>query len=159
MCITHKIFYREWIREQNRAETSGSEKSLAKAAFRTFGLKFLIISMIVLIDQCLLKYCTFIYLDFIALEKYRKFYYRVFLPLILGELILYFEPESSKSTEMACLYGAGIALYFFSYVITENWYWFESKRTGIQLRTACCSLIFKKARYINVESISNIINL
>jgi len=55
ICLTHKICYREWIREQNRAETSGSEKSLAKAAFRTFGLKFLIISMIVLMDQCVLK--------------------------------------------------------------------------------------------------------
>lgn len=59
LTIIHRITlnFREWIREQSSVgDPADSKGSFAKAVFRTFGAKSLLIAMIALADECVFKY-------------------------------------------------------------------------------------------------------
>ena len=70
--------------------------------------------------------------------------FRILQPILLGQLIQYFEEENTLKTETAYMLGLGIVLCSVSFMITENIYTFESTHIGIQMRIACCSLMFRK---------------
>lgn len=70
---------------------------------------------------------------------------RVVQPLLLGGLIRYFTPSSDMPMSEAYLYATGVSLCAILIAITHHPYFFFVTRMGMQMRVACCSLMYKKA--------------
>ena len=60
-------------------------------------------------------------------------------------MIEYFTPNSRVSLTEAYLYGAGVVAMAGLYTFTHHAYFFEVMHTGMKLRVACCSLLYRKA--------------
>ncbi|XP_076435453.1 ATP-binding cassette sub-family C member 4-like isoform X2 [Babylonia areolata] len=116
---------REWQKELKKKEDSGGRKqpSLLRALVRIFALRYSLYGILVFIEEGV----------------------RVFQPLLLGGLIRYFTPGSQVSTTEAYLYAMGVSLCAILIAITHHPYFFGVVRMGMQMRVACCSLMYKKA--------------
>ncbi|KAJ1523375.1 hypothetical protein ONE63_001242 [Megalurothrips usitatus] len=66
-------------------------------------------------------------------------------PLLLGELLKYFSPGSTMSKEHALYYAAGITACILLSTVIANHTLYWCMHLGMQMRIACCSLIFRKA--------------
>lgn len=65
-------------------------------------------------------------------------------PLLLGKLIRYFTSEPSISETEAYLYAMGMSLSVIILAIFHHPYFFTVQRIGMQIRVACCSLLYRK---------------
>lgn len=69
---------------------------------------------------------------------------KVVQPLLLGKLIRYFTSEPSISETEAYLYAMGMSLSVIILAIFHHPYFFTVQRIGMQIRVACCSLLYRK---------------
>ncbi|XP_076453870.1 ATP-binding cassette sub-family C member 4-like isoform X2 [Babylonia areolata] len=125
---------REWQRELQKEKDSGGthKPSLLKALARLFGLRYLLLGLIVLTEESV----------------------RVVQPLLLGGLIEYFTASSTMTTKQAYLYALGVSLATLLMAFTHAYYFFAVARIGMQMRVACSSLMFKKAVWLNNSGMS-----
>ncbi|KAK7479006.1 hypothetical protein BaRGS_00029767, partial [Batillaria attramentaria] len=115
----------EWMKELKKREESGGrvKPSLLKALFRLFGLRYMLLGIIVFSEEAV----------------------RVVQPLLLGGLIRYFTPNSTTSITEVYLYAMGVSLCAILLAVAHHPYFFGVTRMGMQMRVACCSLMYKKA--------------
>ena len=62
----------------------------------------------------------------------------------LGWMIEYFAPNSRVSLTEAYLYGTGVVFMACIYTFTHHPYFFGVMYTGMKMRIACCSLLYRK---------------
>ena len=57
-------------------------------------------------------------------------------------------PEERDQTQQdVYIYGAGIVLSQLLWVVFINPFFFHASKTGMEIRVACCSLIYRKVSY------------
>ena len=144
--------HREWENELKNISGNNQNASLVNSIVRVFGTKYVLIPMIQLLEIFVFRQMTQFTLLFN--NTYLHFFnwllswiiniFRILQPIFLGQLIQYFEKGNTTKTETAYMLGLGIVLCSVSIMITENSYTFESTHIGIQMRIACCSLMFRK---------------
>jgi len=121
---------KEWEVELLRAENSkeGKKKphdpSLAWAMIRTFGPFYAFLGFFTFIEECII---------------------RIFQPLFMGWMIEYFTPGSDMSKFEAYMYGTGVVMMSAVYTFTHHPYFFGVMHTGMKIRIASCSLLYRKA--------------
>lgn len=69
---------------------------------------------------------------------------RIVQCVCLGKLLHYFDPSSEMSLTDAYQYALGVILGSGLFVFVDHPYTFECYRTGMQIRTACSSLVYRK---------------
>lgn len=57
------------------------------------------------------------------------------------------------TTETAYLYGTGVVFCLIVYIVTEHPYFFECQHTGMQIRVASCSLLYKKCLRLSQKAL------
>lgn len=139
----------EWNKEleaKSKAFKNGLnyKASLAKAAIRAFGPKFLFLGIYCVWEECLL---------------------RIFQPLFMSWFVRYFSTEDSGISQMeAYAYGAGIVGMSALYTFTHHQYFFGVMHMGMKLRVAHCALIYRKAltlsnKALGESTIGQMVNL
>ncbi|XP_021376611.1 multidrug resistance-associated protein 4-like isoform X5 [Mizuhopecten yessoensis] len=113
---------KEWEKELKKQE-SGGKASLLKALVRMFGFQYMLLGIIVFIEEGT----------------------KVVQPLLLGQLIRYFTPDSTVSERDAYLYAMGVSLCAIVLAVAHHPYFFGVQRIGMQMRVACCSLLYRKS--------------
>ena len=100
------------------------QPSLLKAIVRAFGLKFSLLGIYTLWEECILT---------------------IMQPLFLSWFVRYFSSEDSGiSIHEAYAYGAGIVAMSALYTFTHHQYFFGVMHYGMKLRVAHCSFIYRK---------------
>ena len=153
-------YYRSWDEELAKCKkakedgTSVRKPSLLRALVRTFGLKFMLVGLLALFEECFLRYLLFLIHLFhrliIALDL--KLLFRIAQPLCLGQLVKYFidSDESPMPTSHAYLYATGVVLGSALFTFSHHPYFFACQHTGMQIRVAACSLVYKKVNISNI---------
>ncbi|XP_036361692.1 multidrug resistance-associated protein 4 isoform X2 [Octopus sinensis] len=111
----------EWEKEMLKLKHSG-KPSLSWAIFRTVYKKY------------------FLWLCVVSFDELS----RVIQPLLLGKLVSYFTPDSQMTTQQAYLYGMGVVICILLSCLCNHIFFFNVQRLGMQIRIACCSLMYKK---------------
>ncbi|KAK3096011.1 hypothetical protein FSP39_021917 [Pinctada imbricata] len=132
---------KEWMKELEKSRTGG-KPSLLKAIFRMFGLQYILLGIIVFIEEGT----------------------KVGQPLLLGQLIRYFTPNSTMSSTEAYMYAMGVSISSIILAVAHHPYFFEVQRLGMKLRVACCSLLYRKSlrlsnKALGQTTIGQIVNL
>ncbi|XP_045033103.1 ATP-binding cassette subfamily C member 4 isoform X4 [Daphnia magna] len=79
---------------------------------------------------------------------------RIGQPLCLGQLVHYFGSENKTiSTTQAYLYAAGVVLGSVLYTMTLHPYFFLCQHTGMRIRVAACSLVYKKCLLLSQKAL------
>ncbi|XP_014275641.1 probable multidrug resistance-associated protein lethal(2)03659 [Halyomorpha halys] len=112
-----------WDEEVAKAQLKKKEPSLLRVVVKMFGLR-------------LMLYGTVIFFSEIVL--------RVGQPLLLGGLIRYFS-STTMSKEEAYMYAAGVIACSGLTVIMMHPYMMAIMHTGMKVRVAACSLIYRKS--------------
>ncbi|CAH1780700.1 unnamed protein product [Owenia fusiformis] len=113
----------EWNKELEKVKKNEKESaSLSWALIRTFGKQYGLLGLIAFIEE-LTKVCQ---------------------PLLLGGLIRYFDPKANVTQTEAYLYAMGVSLCAINLAVVHHPYFFGVQRIGMQIRIACCSLMYKK---------------
>jgi hypothetical protein len=66
---------------------------------------------------------------------------------ILGWMMEYFAVGSTMGESEAYLYGSGVVAMAALYTFTHHAYFFGVMHTGMRIRVAACSLIYRKVSY------------
>ncbi|XP_034328340.2 ATP-binding cassette sub-family C member 4 isoform X2 [Magallana gigas] len=114
---------REWNKEAEKKKPQNKSPSLFRCIVRMFGVQYALLGIIVFIEEVT----------------------KVVQPLLLGKLIRYFTSEPSISETEAYLYAMGMSLSVIILAIFHHPYFFTVQRIGMQIRVACCSLLYRKA--------------
>ncbi|XP_038572955.1 multidrug resistance-associated protein 4-like isoform X2 [Micropterus salmoides] len=80
---------------------------------------------------------------------------KVIQPLLLREIILYFEnydPDDQRSLYMVYGYAAVMSLSTFGLTLLQHLYYYHVQRTGMKMRVAMCHMIYRKALGLSSES-------
>ncbi|XP_067011704.2 probable multidrug resistance-associated protein lethal(2)03659 [Anabrus simplex] len=115
---------RQWEREVERAKKKGKNPSLGTALVRTYAWEFSKRGILLLANDLIV---------------------RLSQPLLLGQLLAYFKPSSTMERSDALFYAGGIVLFMAFGALLYNHYLFASFHTGVRIRAACCSLIYRKS--------------
>ncbi|XP_062612836.1 ATP-binding cassette sub-family C member 4-like isoform X2 [Saccostrea cucullata] len=118
-----KKLEREWNIELAKSKKLDKSPSLSKCIVRIFGVQYALLGIIVFIEEAT----------------------KVVQPLLLGQLIRYFTPNSTISQMDAYLYAMGMSLAAIVLAVSHHPYFFTVQRIGMQIRVACCSLLYRKA--------------
>jgi len=70
---------------------------------------------------------------------------RLFQPILLGWLLGYFNPGSTTTKEEAYLFASGLFLLVLLSMLMFNHFTVGAFHIGMRVRTACCSLIYRKS--------------
>lgn len=96
--------------------------SLLKALFQTFWPEYLLTGAILFVENI----------------------FRIMQPLMLGELLDYFRPGTTKTENDALIYAVAVVLLNGAVVLLINQYYMQSFHYGMKVRAACCALIYRK---------------
>ncbi|KAF6715600.1 Multidrug resistance-associated protein 4 [Oryzias melastigma] len=80
---------------------------------------------------------------------------KVIQPLLLGQIIQYFESynaEDQSSLYLVYTYSAAMSLSTFGLTILQHLYYYHVLRIGMRIRVAMCHMIYKKALCLSSES-------
>ncbi|XP_037285276.2 ATP-binding cassette sub-family C member 4 isoform X2 [Rhipicephalus microplus] len=122
----------EWD-EEIRKMKQGKQPDLLRAIFRAFGFTYIMISLLVLVEEC---------------------FKNVMQPMMLGWVVRYFAaPESISKTEFY-LSAAGVSILGGMHIFTHHPYFFNMQRMGMRIRIACCSLVYRKALRLSQAALS-----
>ncbi len=133
----------EKVRQAKKANKT-YKPSLLKANMRAFGPKFALLGFYCAWEECIL---------------------RIMQPLFMSWFVLYFASEDSDiSLGQAYGYGAGIVAMSALYTFTHHQYFFGVMHTGMKLRVAHCSFIYRKAlrlsnKALGQSNIGQMVNL
>ncbi|XP_055676611.1 ATP-binding cassette sub-family C member 4-like [Lutzomyia longipalpis] len=112
---------KKWMEQLKRSK---SNPSLIKAVAIAFWKEYLLLALIVIVNEAAI---------------------RLGQPLLLGRLLLYFRPNSGMTHTEALLYAGGIVGLSLLYGVTGNQFLFTSFYCGMKIRVAMCSIIYRKA--------------
>lgn len=159
MCV-----FREWDNQLAKCNSDGNKSkklrpSLTKALIKTFGLKFMLVGILVFLEECIFKYVYVLdsFINSLTCWDWRTYltnnrkniWCRIGQPLCLGQLVHYFGSDNSTiTTTQAYLYATGVVLGSALYTTTHHPFFFSCQHTGMQIRVAACSLVYKKVTYI-----------
>ena len=122
----------EWNKELEKRKKASEKKSnynpsLTKAIARAFAPRLLFLGIYLFLEEILL---------------------RIFQPLFMSWFIQYFSSEDHAgiSDWELCAYGSGVVLMSALFTFTNHSYWFGVERTGMILRVAHCSIIYRKVK-------------
>ncbi|XP_046989232.1 ATP-binding cassette sub-family C member 4-like isoform X1 [Schistocerca americana] len=110
---------KQWEKQLKR-----KKPSLINAMARTFGL------------DCIRLGCLVFLYDVVL---------RMVQPLLLGYLLQYFSTPRTMSREEAMLYAAAIVIVTAISTLTVNHFMLGVLSTGMRMRVACCSLVYRKS--------------
>jgi ATP-binding cassette subfamily C (CFTR/MRP) protein 4 len=74
--------------------------------------------------------------------------YRIIQTLLMGKVINYFTPGSAVMKNEARIYGGAMIATIFIRLAFDHHYNHLSFKVGMRARVACCSLVYRKVRYI-----------
>ncbi|XP_046447926.1 ATP-binding cassette sub-family C member 4-like [Daphnia pulex] len=129
---------KEWDNQLAKCNSDGNKSkklrpSLTKALIKTFGLKFMLVGILVFLEECIFK---------------------IGQPLCLGQLVHYFGSDNSTiTTTQAYLYATGVVLGSALYTTTHHPFFFSCQHTGMQIRVAACSLVYKKCLLLSQKAL------
>lgn len=122
---------REWVREVEAARLAQPEKgggqrrpSLLRALLRLFGPYYAFLGLFTFLEECVL---------------------RIFQPLFMGWMMEYFAVGSTMSQTEAYLHATGVVVMAALYTFTHHAYFFGVMHTGMRMRVAACSLLYRKS--------------
>ena len=150
MIISPFVFtcYRKWKAELSKAESSKSitqksyTPSLAMAIIRTFGPFYAFLGIFTFIEECIFRIFQPLFMcKSRGLISIMCFCYCL---LFLAWMIDYFTPGSTTTLEEAYMYGTGVVMMSAAYTFTHHAYFFEVMNTGMKIRIASCSLLYRK---------------
>jgi len=81
-------------------------------------------------------------------------FYRMFQPILIGRLLLYFNTEGQKTTDLehAYIYATCITISTLVSMILFHMPQVDMIHYGMKMRIACCSIIFRKVCLIINEN-------
>ncbi|XP_047107045.1 ATP-binding cassette sub-family C member 4-like [Schistocerca piceifrons] len=112
------------LEQQWEKQLKKKKPSLIGAIVRTFGLEYFRMGCLIFLYDIVL---------------------RMLQPLMLGYLLQYFTPPRTMPREEAVLYAAAIVVITALSTVSFNHYMLGALRTGMRMRTSCCSLIYRKS--------------
>lgn len=72
-------------------------------------------------------------------------------PLLLGQLLDYFRPDSTVTKSEALYYASGIVTLNALSALLLNQYIMRGFHYGMKVRTACCTLIYRKVSGVKIQ--------
>lgn len=92
-----------------------------------------------------LKFSMLIHIMFFMRNAY-VFIYRMFVPIMIGGLLTYFNPEESKQTDVvhAYIYASGLTISMLGSLFIYHFVTIEMTHSGMKFRIACCVTIYRK---------------
>ncbi|XP_025156981.1 multidrug resistance-associated protein 4-like isoform X2 [Harpegnathos saltator] len=121
---------KQWTIELENSKKQKRMPSLLKTVVRTFLSEFAHLALMQLIVE---------------------FFIRLYTPMLLRTLLLYFRGDSAKtiSMETALWCGAGISMMVALNAIIANYMLYSGFYIGMKIRVALCSLVYRKALRLN----------
>ncbi|KAG5877618.1 hypothetical protein JTB14_015566 [Gonioctena quinquepunctata] len=124
-----------WNEQLKRTKKSGKgTPSLLMAIFRTFWLEIFYLGLMIGFGDIII---------------------RISQPYVLGLLLDYYNPVTSTSKGEALWYAAGIVFINLGIAFLRSQYIICAGHIGIKVRTAVCSLIYRKAVKLSQNAIGN----
>eukprot|EP00102_Acyrthosiphon_pisum_P027033 XP_016664243.1 PREDICTED: probable multidrug resistance-associated protein lethal(2)03659 isoform X1 [Acyrthosiphon pisum] len=125
---------RRWKIEIANAKNTNREPSLSRVLVRMFGGSFFYYGIIQMFVETVL---------------------RVTQPLLIGELLAYFNPGGFKTidTKHAYIYASGLLLNMLANIVLYHYSQLEMLHIGMKIRVACCSTMYKKALTLSTTSL------
>ncbi|KAF5287552.1 hypothetical protein FQA39_LY15881 [Lamprigera yunnana] len=122
-----------WRAEEERAEKLKKQPSLQRVLIKLFGMQFMLQGLLC----CLLELGA-----------------RMVQPLLLGNLISYYDPNQTSITRgQAYGYAAGVIGCSLVAVLLVHPYVLDVLHIGMKMRIACCSLIYRKCLRLSKTSL------
>lgn len=72
---------------------------------------------------------------------------KVIQPVVLGQMILYFEnydPDDTVALHQTLGYAAGLSICTIALALLHHLYFYHVQRAGMKIRVAMCHMIYKK---------------
>ncbi|XP_017777905.1 PREDICTED: probable multidrug resistance-associated protein lethal(2)03659 [Nicrophorus vespilloides] len=127
------ILERNWDNELKRAKEDKKRPSLMRALSKTFIRHYAVYGVIIFIESIILK---------------------LIHPLVLAELIKYFEPNTIYTNLHGWLFAAGVVFISFLNILIMHQAGLGCYRIGMRCRIASCSIIYRKLLRLNKTSLS-----
>ncbi|XP_028288471.1 multidrug resistance-associated protein 4-like isoform X2 [Parambassis ranga] len=124
---------RFWDHEVRRATKELQKPKLSRALIRCYGRSYATAGLFVLFLEVI----------------------KILQPLLLGQIILYFEsynPNDRTSLYMVCGYAALMSVSTFGLTILQHFYYYNVQTMGMKIRVAMCHMIYRKALGLSNES-------
>ncbi|PSN47504.1 hypothetical protein C0J52_02254 [Blattella germanica] len=118
---------RLWSQEIQRAKERDKAPSLFRPLVKCFGLRALFIGLSM---------------------AFSEFIFQIAQPIFLGGMIRFFTSGSHMTRDTAYLYAGGVIVCSFFSVVVKNMTWLEGFVTGMKMRVAVCSVIYRKTLII-----------
>ncbi|XP_005190478.1 probable multidrug resistance-associated protein lethal(2)03659 [Musca domestica] len=131
----HKLSH-AWEEELAKSRRKGKEPSLIRATIRVFGLHYMMLGILMFLFEVFLR-CS--------------------QPLFLGALVSYYaDPETDKTDQTtAFLYALGVILTSAGSVFLMHPNMLGIVHTGMKVRVAICSMIYRKALRLSKSAMVN----
>ncbi|KAK7083945.1 Multidrug resistance-associated protein 4, partial [Halocaridina rubra] len=113
-----------WDEEMASSKSRGKKPRLEKALFRCFGWEYGRVGLLAAFEECVL---------------------RIGQPLCLGGLIRYFNGEEGYTALHGWLFSSGVVMGSLLYIFSHHPFFWGTQHTGMQIRVASCSMIYRKA--------------
>lgn len=123
-----------WERELSRHNgKQGRQPSLIRSLLRTFHTDLLILALPMLMEITL----------------------SITQSLLLGKLLSHFRPDPLISRRDAMYYAGGMVLCTLISLVCRNCYELTAYHTGLRIRAACCSVIYRKALRLSSSALGD----
>ncbi|XP_064120685.1 ATP-binding cassette sub-family C member 4-like [Macrobrachium nipponense] len=113
-----------WDDEVLKSKVKGRKASYVNALARCFGWEYGRVGLLAAFEECVL---------------------RIGQPLCLGGLIRYFNGEKGYTELHGWLYCTGVVMGSLLYIFSHHPFFFGTQHSGMQIRVASCSMIYRKA--------------
>uniref|UniRef100_A0A1B6DDY1 ABC transmembrane type-1 domain-containing protein n=2 Tax=Clastoptera arizonana TaxID=38151 RepID=A0A1B6DDY1_9HEMI len=115
--------HKRWMETLVQANAKGQRPSLIKAVLKEFGPRYLTLGLVFFLSDILSGLVR---------------------PFLLGKLLSHFSPSSTSSQVEGVLYALGLCSTFFFGSLLMEQYFVASQMSGVQLRVACISVVYRK---------------
>ncbi|XP_049425689.1 ATP-binding cassette sub-family C member 4-like [Epinephelus fuscoguttatus] len=125
--------HRFWDHEVRKATKEARRPNLSRVIFRCYGKSYAMAGLFTFLLEAI----------------------KVVQPLLLGQIILYFEnydPDDQRSLSMVYGYAAAMSLSTFALTLLQHIYYYHVLRTGMRMRVATCHMIYRKALGLSSKS-------
>ncbi|XP_068230341.1 ATP-binding cassette sub-family C member 4-like isoform X1 [Palaemon carinicauda] len=113
-----------WDAEVLKSKEKGRKASYVKALARCFGWEYGRVGLLAAFEECVL---------------------RIGQPLCLGGMIRYFNGEKGYTELHGWLFCTGVVMGSLLYIFSHHPFFFGIQHSGMQIRVASCSMIYRKA--------------
>lgn len=79
--------------------------------------------------------------------------FRISQPLLIGKLLTHLNPNGSNVIDLknAYIYATGLLFNILASIILHRYSQMEVIHCGLMMQVACCSMVFKKVKLINLK--------